>query len=330
MVTEIKSKPYYTRDRLISKCQNAIDEYGISVKLVYVYLDNNHTIGHKYQPPQKIPRAWSRLESGIASTYVDCDENNLQAIFDRVLELLRWLVFSNPNATANLAECATSLFDMSNMATQPPLRTREGKRLFICADNGTPFVFFDSKEPIDDLVKKVIVNTTRDDDALKHFEKYPNCQWTMVIDDVFGAIQMAARDHVLTNEVSDICSNVVKNIGEMAKQVSRQDKPKDLDDGVSFTLTEKERRVFAVLYEADNEDELTSKVIIERTEKGADNWAEGRDENKKDTVGKTVVFGLLNKLIDHEPNFAVREKPRGGAKLTPEGREYWRNRARDY
>ncbi|MBT4530527.1 MAG: hypothetical protein HOC27_04925, partial [Phycisphaerae bacterium] len=195
VVTEIKSKPYYTRDRLISKCQNAIDEYGISVKLVYVYLDNNHTIGHKYQPPQKIPRAWSRLESGIASTYVDCDENNLQAIFDRVLELLRWLVFSNPNATANLAECATSLFDMSNMATQPPLRTREGKRLFICADNGTPFVFFDSKEPIDDLVKKVIVNTTRDDDALKHFEKYPNCQWTMVIDDVFGAIQMAARDH---------------------------------------------------------------------------------------------------------------------------------------
>jgi hypothetical protein len=204
---ELKSNPFYTGEKLISECQKAIDKYGISVKLVYVYLDFKHAIGYKYKALHNSFVAEQKLEMGVAWAYVDCDGD--ESLVNKVLELLRWLVYSNPNDTSNLAECAAYLVAMSSMATRPPLQTREGKQSFVCSEDGKPFVFFDSREPtLNDLNRNVITKTTSDDNALKHFEKYPDCQWTMVWDDVLGAIQMAARDHCLTNKIADICSNV--------------------------------------------------------------------------------------------------------------------------
>jgi len=222
---ELKSNPFYTGEKLISECQKAIDKYGISVKLVYVYVDNNYTIGHKYKTPKGHRQAWTLLESGGAWAYVDCSNRPRNGTLpEEVLELLRWLIYSNPNESANLAECASYLAAMSSMATQPPLQTIKGKEAFVCSKDGEPFVFFDSREPQNELIISCITKTTGDDNALKHFEKYPDCQWIMVWDDVLGAIQMAARDHAHTNEVGDICSRVAKfdsNETELAKPVSK-------------------------------------------------------------------------------------------------------------
>ncbi|MFT4593581.1 MAG: hypothetical protein ACI9JK_001293 [Phycisphaerales bacterium] len=205
---KLKPNPYYTDEKLISKCQEAMDKYGLSVKLVYVYLDNNHTIGHKFKTPKSNPRAWTLLESGGALAYVDCSKRPRNGTLPaKVLELLRWLIYSNPNESANLAECASYLAAMSSMATQVPLQTRKGKEAFVCSEDGKPFVYFDSREPQNELITKCITKTTGDDNALKHFEKYPDCQWIMVWDDILGAIQMAARDHTLTNEIGDSSEN---------------------------------------------------------------------------------------------------------------------------
>ena len=89
----------------------------------------------------------------------------------------------------------------------------------------------------------------------------------------------------------------------------------------SFTLSEKERRVFVVLYEADTGDLLSVKEIMARTEK---------DNDEVDTVGKDVVSRLVKKLVDNNPPFAERPKPKDGVRLTVEGRKYWKTRERDY
>ena len=194
MARELKPNPYYTREKLIAECQEAINLYGYSIKLVYVFLDSEHFIGHKYKA-QKKPSAWTRLETGGALAYVDCDceDDELQTVYNKVQELLRWLFFSNPNTTENLAVCSSWLAAMSSKATQPPLQTREGKEAFVCGVDGKPFVYFDSTEPQDELIINLITKTTGDDNALKHFKKYPDCQWTMVWDDALGAIQMAVK-----------------------------------------------------------------------------------------------------------------------------------------
>lgn len=87
------------------------------------------------------------------------------------------------------------------------------------------------------------------------------------------------------------------------------------------TLTEKERRVYAVLYEADTVDLLVVTEIMARTEK---------DNDEVDTVGKDVVSRLVKKLVDNNPPFAERPKPKDGVRLTVEGRKYWKTRERDY
>ena len=233
MATEIQSELYYTSERLISECQKAIDKYGRSVKLVYVYWDSEHSIGHKYRVSKDQLPAWTRLETGGAWAYIESD---CEALKLRVLELLRWFIYSNPNTVANLAECATQLAARSSIATQPPLQTREGKQSFVCTEDGKPFVFFDLgniRDIIDNdglvLFKRAIKNTAGDY-AFNHFKEYPDCQWTMVWDDILGAIQMAASEYCLPSEIKGIVSQVNRKVGETIKNVSQQLKTTGVDD----------------------------------------------------------------------------------------------------
>ena len=214
---------------------------------MYVYSDREHSVGVKYDPctpcthEQKrnplneFGPSWFRLEKGGAFAFAESKD---QLARKKVEELMRWLVYSDPSSNECLADCATWLVGMSSTATCKPLSAE--KRCYIADPTGTRFVVhFAVNEILDDFSKKIIGI-----ERLEHFEKYPECQWFMVWEDVFGAIQMAARDHALTSEVGDVCSRVSKFDANEKEPTKPEAKPmgwtqKELIDCVEGAFAEK-------------------------------------------------------------------------------------------
>ena len=145
----------------------------------------------------------------------------------------------------------------------------------------------------------------------------PDNRWVIRWKNMFRDIEMAAQSLLDT------------------WQFVTSESAKPLDNCVSFTLTEKERRVYSVLFKADNEDLLSVSEIMSRTQKepkvkdGPED-IELESRKKIDIVGKDMVNQLIEKLIENCPPFAVRPKPKYGVRLTLEGRNYWKTRERDY
>ena len=164
------------------------------------------------------------------------------------------------------------------------------------------------------------------------------CSWENLPGALYEYVFLTAADKPVSSEIREL---VVSQIRQLEKDVRIEQFweavvekfPSDScwnnflndqlkEESSNFqTLTEKERRVYAVLYEADTVDLLVLTEIMARTEK---------DNDEVDTVGKDVVSRLVKKLVDNNPPFAERPKPKDGVRLTVEGRKYWKTRERDY
>ncbi len=161
---------------------------------------------------------------------------------------------------------------------------------------------------LDELSSGKVENGVSYQDVSKLWQADPGARWVLHWVDIFEAIEMSTQGLVDLHSLDDLESETLLAQANQSNINTN-----------SLTLSDKERRVYAVLYEADSGDLLSIREIMDRTE---------RDNDDVDIVGKNVVSSLITKLINHSPPYAERPKRSQGAKLTRSGISNWENRER--